>query len=135
MACYCKGLSTLNIGNASTDLISTMKSQCDEYVDSWNLKSWALRISVSVVIAAINYALRVTIEYLVVFEKHWTLSEQHKTYAFVVFLAQVLNSALVLMLVNASPAASALRHSEVRTWFTLQAVLSVCLSVWCVCAT
>jgi hypothetical protein len=69
--------------------------------------SRGLTISVSIVIATINVALRTIISYLVVFEQHWTETDQGQSYAVMTFIAQLLNSALVLILINASPAAKA----------------------------
>ncbi len=162
MACYCMGLSTIQDTTLkSTAWIKTAKSDCADFIDNWDLKNWGLRVSVALVIAIINYALKVVIEFLVRFEKHWTKTDevgqsehecsrmsnlcsvalwclqlrnvarwhptlvasyvvptslhvQEQTYAFMVFVAQLLNSALVLLLVNASPAADVTNQETVR---------------------
>jgi len=61
---------------------------------------------------------------LVRFEKHWTQSDQETAYAVLAFVSQLLNSVLVLLLVNA--------HSH-----TVSSAISQTLSVsqttsWCV---
>lgn len=52
-----------------------------------------------------SHSVQVFMEWLMTFERHWTRTSQEKTYAFVLYVAQLLNMALVLMLVNASPVA------------------------------
>jgi hypothetical protein len=41
------------------------------------------------------------LQLLVTFEKHWTKSDKERAYAVAAFVSQLLNSVLVLLLVNA----------------------------------
>jgi hypothetical protein len=41
------------------------------------------------------------LQVLVAFEKHWTKSDKERSYAVTAFVSQLLNSVLVLLLVNA----------------------------------
>lgn len=58
-------------------------------------------------IVILNIVLKQVLQVLVRFEKHWTQSEQESAYAVLAFVSQLLNSVLVLLLVNARSSASA----------------------------
>lgn len=44
---------------------------------------------------------RTAAQVLVAFERHWTKSDKERTYAVAAFVSQMLNSVVVLLLVNA----------------------------------
>lgn len=70
------------------------------------------RALVSGVIVVLNMVLKQALQLLVSFEKHWTKSDQERQYAVMAFVSQLLNSVLVLLLVNArSSSASAVINS------------------------
>lgn len=52
-------------------------------------------------IVILNIVLKQVLQVLVRFEKHWSQSDQEKAYAILAFVSQLLNSVLVLLLVNA----------------------------------
>ena len=52
-------------------------------------------------IVALNLLLKNLLLLLVAFEKHWTRSDEERAYAVLAFVSQLLNSVLVLLLVNA----------------------------------
>jgi hypothetical protein len=54
-----------------------------------------------VVIVALNLLLKNVLLLLVGFEKHWTRSDEERAYALLAFVSQLLNSVLVLLIVNA----------------------------------
>lgn len=61
------------------------------------------------VLVLLNIVLKQALQLLVSFEKHWTKSDQERQYAVMAFVSQLLNSVLVLLLVNArSSSASAI---------------------------
>ena len=64
------------------------------------------------VIAVINSGLKILLDWFLVFEKHWTRSGVERTYAVLTFASQFLNSAVVLLLVNAAPLRDAATRSE-----------------------
>jgi hypothetical protein len=49
----------------------------------------------------LNVALKTILSFLVKWEKHWTRSEEESAYAIQAFVSQLLNSVVVLLLVNA----------------------------------
>lgn len=56
----------------------------------------------------LNIILKQALQLLVSFEKHWTKSDHERHYAVMAFVSQLLNSVLVVLLVNArSSSASA----------------------------
>ncbi len=59
------------------------------------------RSSVSVVIVFLNIILKTALWLLVGFEKHWSRSEAERAYAVVAFVSQLINTVVVLLLVNA----------------------------------
>jgi hypothetical protein len=56
---------------------------------------------VSFFVVAINLVLKALLQGLVAFERHWTRSDKARAYAVEAFVSQLLNSVLVLLLVNA----------------------------------
>jgi hypothetical protein len=70
---------------------------------------------VSLTIVSINLLLKAVLQALVRFEKHWTSSDQEAAYAWQAFVAQLLNSVVVLLLVNArATAADAVNEALLR---------------------
>ena len=58
-------------------------------------------MGISYFIVFINLVLKLLLQLLVAFEKHWTKSDKERAYAVAAFVSQLLNSVLVLLLVNA----------------------------------
>jgi hypothetical protein len=77
---------------------------------------------ISGVIVILNIVLKQVLQVLVRFEKHWSQSDQEKAYAILAFVSQLLNSVLVLLLVNArsniasNTINSTLSNSERTSW-------------------
>jgi hypothetical protein len=80
------------------------------------------RAVISGVIVILNIVLKQVLQVLVRFEKHWSQSDQEKAYAILAFVSQLLNSVLVLLLVNArsniasNTINSTLSNSERTSW-------------------
>lgn len=53
-------------------------------------------------VVVINIMLKALLQLLADFEKHWTKSDKERAYAVAAFVSQLLNSVLVLLLVNAN---------------------------------
>ncbi|GAX81119.1 hypothetical protein CEUSTIGMA_g8553.t1 [Chlamydomonas eustigma] len=104
--CFCLGLMT-NVQTGNEDWQASATSSCSTYVNKYRLGSWGVRISVSLAIALLNSALKLVLEFLLMFEGHVSRSGLERTYAFVAYAALFLNSVVVLLLVNASPIRSA----------------------------
>jgi hypothetical protein len=82
----------------------------------------ACRAVISGVIVLLNIILKQLLQGLVRFEKHWSQSDQEKAYAILAFVSQLLNSVLVLLLVNARSSIasntinSTLSNNEKTSW-------------------
>mmetsp|Transcript_8781 Transcript_8781/g.23606 ORF Transcript_8781/g.23606 Transcript_8781/m.23606 type:complete len:1501 (+) Transcript_8781:117-4619(+) len=117
LACYCMGLyeaqeggdaSTIDsAGKLDSQWLAQTQAECDYYLSGFDVKAWGTRVAVSIVIALLNISLKLLVQFLGQFEMHWTQSDKERSFAVVAFISQLLNTVLVLLLVNARPAANA----------------------------
>lgn len=102
LPCFCGGLTFVSERSDSWSAYTdTIKKGCTPYVASADVRSLGVRIGISMLIVVINNVLLVLLQGLVAFEKHWTKSDKERAYAVAAFVSQLLNSVLVLLLVNA----------------------------------
>ncbi|KAL6752998.1 hypothetical protein V8C86DRAFT_2738175 [Haematococcus lacustris] len=117
LPCYCLGLASSDSGQRVPEWRDTARGQCSLYVQGIDLQAWGIKIATAAVIAGLNSALKMMLEVLIVVERHQTRSQQERSYAGQAYTSQLLNTAVVLLLVNASPAADASRDNARRaTW-------------------
>eukprot|EP00798_Chlamydomonas_sp_ICE-L_P025857 gene25857-11529_t len=101
--CLCSGLSHQSDTKDDDPIwIRDTRATCGLYIDTYNFRSWGVRIAIALVIATLNQALKLVLEWLLLIECHWTLSSQEMTYSVIAYVAQLLNSVVVLLLVNAT---------------------------------
>ncbi|KAF5840292.1 hypothetical protein DUNSADRAFT_17261 [Dunaliella salina] len=122
LACYCMGLyeaqeggdasTTDRTGKLDSEWLAATQSQCDYYLSGFDVKAWGTRVAVSIVIALLNITLKLLVQFLGNYEMHWTQSNKERSFAVVAFISQLLNTVLVLLLVNARPAADATPDGE-----------------------
>jgi len=100
--CYCGGLTAVESQFAGDgDWLGAAKKECAPYINSFDVKSQSVKVGISLLIVVINNVLTVLLQVLVGFEKHWTKSDKERAYAVAAFVSQLLNSVMVLLLVNA----------------------------------
>lgn len=101
-ACYCGGLAAAAPRFAGDGgWLGAAKKQCAPYVDALDARGALVRAAISALVVAVNNALVLLLQLLASFEKHWTKSDRERSYAVAAFVSQLLNSVVVLLLVNA----------------------------------
>lgn len=62
LACYCLGLSGQDTDAQPAGWVGAVQAQCAPYVDDWDVRSLGVRVAIALVIAAINFALKLVVE-------------------------------------------------------------------------
>lgn len=62
--------------------------------------NWSIKIGVSLVIAFINACLKLALRFTVRFKKHSTHSARERSFAIYAYVAMLVNTVVVLILVN-----------------------------------
>jgi hypothetical protein len=100
--CYCGGLAAAEAeAGGDGEWLGAAKKECSAYVNSFDVRGQSVKVGISLLIVVINSVLTVLLQVLVAFEKHWTKSDKERAYAVAAFVSKLLNSVLVLLLVNA----------------------------------
>eukprot|EP00775_Hariotina_reticulata_P011394 gene11394-11542_t len=121
--CYCSLLSEVASGKVvDGELVLSIKQQCAAFISTLDVKAYVIKGVISMVIVVLNIALKAILQVLVRFEKHWTQSDQETAYAVLAFVSQLLNSVLVLLLVNA--------HSSVASSIIMQTLSGSQTTSW-----
>ncbi|KAJ9508119.1 hypothetical protein QJQ45_021456, partial [Haematococcus lacustris] len=130
LPCYCLGLASSDSGQRVPEWRDTARGQCSLYVQGIDLQAWGIKIATAAVIAGLNSALKMMLEILIVVERHQTRSQQERSYAGQAYTSQLLNTAVVLLLVNASPAADASRDNARRVLLMIQVFTPLLTIAW-----
>ncbi|PNH10237.1 hypothetical protein TSOC_003037 [Tetrabaena socialis] len=78
--------------------------------------SWGIRLSISLVVAALNAAIKLALKGLVVLGRHWTHTARERSYALQCFFAMLCNTVAVLLLVNCNRLGELARQSDSGSW-------------------
>lgn len=68
--------------------------------DWYVIRSWTVRIGISIVIALMNAVLKESLSFCVRYERRWTRSKQERSYALLCYLSQLINTVVVLLVVR-----------------------------------
>lgn len=111
LACYCLGLSIEEESEQKPgDWLSVSRQHCDAYIAGD--EDSGTEAGISVVIAVLNIVLKLFVQVLAAAEKQWTRSEMEMSFCVVAYTSQLLNSVLVVLLVNARPNARSTETGE-----------------------
>ncbi|EFJ47418.1 hypothetical protein VOLCADRAFT_105141 [Volvox carteri f. nagariensis] len=103
LPCYCLGLSAVPTEDATPEFLTHVKDTCSEYWQPLDLRRQGIMIAISVVIAVINSFLTFILRQLKFHvEKHWTTTDTELSYAVWSYLVKLINSVVVLLVVNCS---------------------------------
>lgn len=105
--CYCQKLAVTKSFSEMLEeqFYNPLDNRFEEYCYSWAasfVKVQALTIGAVLVVIAINFILKTVLKTLVLKEKRHTLSEQVISIMKKIFLAQFINTAILLVLINAN---------------------------------
>ncbi|GIL83282.1 hypothetical protein Vretifemale_12125, partial [Volvox reticuliferus] len=103
MPCYCLGLSAVPTDDPTPELLAHMEIACSKYWNVLDARRYGILVAISLVIHVIN-SLLVNLLRLLKFhvEKHWTTTDTELSYAIWSYLVQLVNTVVVLFLVNCS---------------------------------
>lgn len=111
-ACYCNGLNAAEQDEQRTGTwLSLTESHCWTYTLGEPPETGG-EASISIVIAVLNITLKLFVQFLAAKEKAWTRSAMEKSFCVVAYLSQLLNSVLVVLLVNARTNAKSTKTGE-----------------------
>ncbi|MEW5314470.1 MAG: hypothetical protein WDW38_005967 [Sanguina aurantia] len=111
LPCYCLGLQAV-AQTSSPEWVAHTREVCASYIDAFDIRSWAVRIGVSLIIALVNAAVKEGLSLCVRYERRWTRSKQERSYALLCYLSQLINTVVVLLVVNASAVGRATERSS-----------------------
>jgi hypothetical protein len=104
LKCFCKeqlGVYVNEFGALTgTEELGKSIPECKQYADN-AYTSMALTVVAAFVVVALNIALQTVLKALTEVERHDSLSDESASVSFKIFLATFLNTALILLLVNA----------------------------------
>ncbi|MEW5297145.1 MAG: hypothetical protein WDW36_000372 [Sanguina aurantia] len=114
LPCYCLGLQAAAT-TSSPEWVARTRGVCASYIDVFDIRSWAVRIGVSLTIALVNAAVKEGLSRCVRHERRWTRSKQERSYALLCYLSKLINTVAVLLVVNASAVGRATERSSSRS--------------------
>ncbi|KAF5829937.1 hypothetical protein DUNSADRAFT_15293 [Dunaliella salina] len=92
------------------DWLLVSKQHCAAYIAGE--QDAGTETAISVVIAVLNIVLKLFVQFLAAAEKQWTRSEMEMSFCVVAYTSQLLNSVLVVLVVNARPNARSTETGE-----------------------
>ncbi|GLC33556.1 hypothetical protein PLESTM_000084200 [Pleodorina starrii] len=103
MPCYCLGLSSIPTDDATPEFLNHLKDACSDYWQPYDLRRQGIMIAISLVIAVINSLLSLVLRlFKFHVEKHWTTTDTELSFAVWSYLVKLINSVVVLLVVNCS---------------------------------
>ncbi|KAG2492376.1 hypothetical protein HYH03_009324 [Edaphochlamys debaryana] len=115
LPCLCLGLSSAVTSDGSP-AGADAELTCDAYVNALDVRSWGVRLSISLVVAALNSAIKWALQGLVLVGRHWTHTARERSYALQCFLAMAVNTVAVLLLTNCNSLGELARASPNGGW-------------------
>ena len=66
----------------------------------WAFRSWGIRAAIALTVAGVNLLLKGGLSWLVALERRWTRTSLERSYALLCYLAMLVNSVVVVLLVR-----------------------------------
>ncbi|GLI59906.1 hypothetical protein VaNZ11_001948, partial [Volvox africanus] len=103
MPCYCLGLSAVPTEEPTPEFLAHTEFACSRYWNVLDPRRYGILVAISLVIRVINsllaYFLRLFKFHV---ERHWTITDTELSYAIWSYLVQLVNTVVVLLVVNCS---------------------------------
>eukprot|EP00198_Chlamydomonas_reinhardtii_P006097 XP_001695433.1 predicted protein [Chlamydomonas reinhardtii] len=116
LPCVCLGVAeTPSLTTGAAGRVAATQI-CDPYIDQWDVRSWGIRLAISLVVAVLNAAIKWLLRGLVRLGRHWTHTDRERSYALQCFLAMLVNTVAVLLLTNAQSLGELARDSPHGAW-------------------
>ncbi|KAG2447732.1 hypothetical protein HYH02_007192 [Chlamydomonas schloesseri] len=116
LPCMCLGVSeTPSITTSAAGRV-TATQICQPYINQWDVRSWGIRLAISLVVAVLNSAIKWLLRGLVRLGRHWTHTDRERSFALQCFLAMLVNTVAVLLLTNAQSLGELARESPNGAW-------------------
>ncbi|KAG2430235.1 hypothetical protein HXX76_010333 [Chlamydomonas incerta] len=116
LPCMCLGVSvTPSVTTGAAGRVSATQ-MCEPYVNQWDVRSWGIRLAISLVVAVLNAAIKWVLRGLVRLGRHWTHTDRERSFALQCFLAMLVNTVVVLLLTNAQSLGELARDSPNGAW-------------------
>ncbi|KXZ44892.1 hypothetical protein GPECTOR_61g845 [Gonium pectorale] len=124
LPCLCLGMSQAVTapgadegGVGSVAWASEALTTCPAYINQLDVRTWGVRLSISAVVAALNAAIKWILQGLVRHGgRHWTHTARERSYALQCFVAMLVNTVVVLLLVNCAALGRLARDSQDASW-------------------
>mmetsp|Transcript_24198 Transcript_24198/g.66238 ORF Transcript_24198/g.66238 Transcript_24198/m.66238 type:complete len:1512 (-) Transcript_24198:750-5285(-) len=112
LACYCLGLAAEDKTEQKAGAwLAKSQEHCNIYNRQADVDS-STETAISIVVVVLNVALKLFVQFLSAREMQWTRSEMEMSFCVVAYTSQLLNSVLVVLLVNARPNARSTETGE-----------------------
>jgi len=112
LACYCLGLAAEDKTEQKAGAwLAKSQEHCNIYNRQADVDS-STETAISIVVVVLNVALKLFVQFLSAREMQWTRSEMEMSFCVVAYTSQLLNSVLVVLLVNARPNAQSTETGE-----------------------
>ncbi|GIL52923.1 hypothetical protein Vafri_8662 [Volvox africanus] len=103
MPCYCLGLSAVSTDHPTPEFLAHIEVACSRYWNVLDPRRYGILVAISLVIQVINSLLTHLLRlFKFHVEKHWTITSTELSYAIWSYLVQLVNTVVVLLVVNCS---------------------------------